>query len=142
MYYYPEKSAHVKHDLNFLLSRFIFSFSIFVPGDMGVHKLPTERLFSENPAILSGVFGDDICSDQSIWSSWQPVSRACPPSLFLCPSLSSRIVWERASQVSLWLKTDANMPRKRGAFDDPMSGPSFRGCALSLSLSLCYAPDV
>lgn len=32
-----------------------------------------------NPAILSGVFGDDICSDQSIRSPWQPVSLVCPP---------------------------------------------------------------
>lgn len=41
--------------------------------------LRTTRAILWNPAILSGVFGDDICSDQSIWFPWQPVSLACPP---------------------------------------------------------------
>lgn len=48
-----------------------------------VERKETQRAPAEailwNPAILSGVFGDDICSDQSIRSPWQPVSLVCPP---------------------------------------------------------------
>lgn len=47
-----------------------------------------------NPAILSGVFGDDICSDQSIWSPWQPVSLACPP--------PSSKVWKAGRRPNEW----------------------------------------